>query len=123
MNKDYLNEKSLDPDDWDAFNKLLHKVSDDLVEYLKNVGERPVWKSLPEESKELFDESLPRTGTEYAKVYDEVKKHILPYPTNNIHPRFWSWVGGTGTPSQLIAHMIISAMNSGSLGFQNSSQI
>ncbi|MFL2482011.1 MAG: amino acid decarboxylase [Gammaproteobacteria bacterium] len=116
MNKDYLNEKSLDPDDWDAFNKLLHKVSDDLVEYLKNVGERPVWKSLPEESKELFDESLPRTGTEYAKVYDEVKKHILPYPTNNIHPRFWSWVGGTGTPSQLIADMIISAMNSGSLG-------
>ena len=70
MNKDYLNEKSLDPDDWDAFNKLLYKVSDDLVEYLKNVGERPVWKSLPKESKKLFDESLPRTGTEYAKVYD-----------------------------------------------------
>ena len=59
---------------------------------------------------------LPLKGSKDSDVYESVKNHILPYPTNNIHPRFWSWVGGTGTPSQLIADMVISAMNSGSLG-------
>ena len=50
-------------------------------------------------------------------MYDEVRDHILPYPTGNIHPRFWSWVGGTGTPTQLVADLVISAMNAGGLGF------
>ena len=55
------------------------------------------------------------------KVYDQVKKHILPYPTNNIHPRFWSWVGGTGTATQLLADMVISSMNSANLGMDEAS--
>ena len=116
MNNQLKKEKNLDPDNWDDFQKLAHRVVDDLVDYLKTVGDRPVWKALPSDSKNLFSESLPITGSPESEVYEEVKNHILPYPTNNIHPRFWSWVGGTGTPSQLIADMVISAMNSGSLG-------
>ena len=116
MNNQLKKEKNLDPDNWDEFQKLAHRVVDDLVDYLKTVGDRPVWKALPSDSKNLFSESLPITGSPESEVYEEVKNHILPYPTNNIHPRFWSWVGGTGTPSQLIADMVISAMNSGSLG-------
>jgi len=116
MNNQLKEEKNLDPDNWDEFQKLAHRVVDDLVDYLKTVGDRPVWKALPSDSKNLFSESLPITGSPESEVYEEVKNHILPYPTNNIHPRFWSWVGGTGTPSQLIADMVISAMNSGSLG-------
>ncbi|MDG1865965.1 MAG: pyridoxal-dependent decarboxylase [Woeseiaceae bacterium] len=116
MNNQLKKEKNLDPDNWDEFQKLAHRVVDDLVDYLKTVGDRPVWKALPSDSKNLFSESLPITGSSESEVYEEVKNHILPYPTNNIHPRFWSWVGGTGTPSQLIADMVISAMNSGSLG-------
>ena len=50
-------------------------------------------------------------------MYEEVRDHILPYPTGNIHPRFWSWVGGTGTPAQLLADLVISTMNAGGLGF------
>ena len=109
-------EQTLDPENWDEFQDLAHKVVDDLVGYLKTVGDRPVWTPLPEEAKELFAEPLPLKGSKESEVYESVKNHILPYPTNNIHPRFWSWVGGTGTPSQLIADMVISAMNSGSLG-------
>ena len=116
MNNQLKKEKNLDPDNWDDFQKLAHRVVDDLVDYLKTVGDRPVWKALPSDSKNLFSESLPINGSPESEVYEEVKNHILPYPTNNIHPRFWSWVGGTGTPSQLIADMVISAMNSGSLG-------
>ena len=44
-------EQSLDPENWDEFQDLAHKVVDDLVDYLKTVGDRPVWTALPDESK------------------------------------------------------------------------
>ena len=110
-------ERSLDPEDWEAFRRLAHRAVDDMVDYLKTVRDRPAWQPIPEESRALFREPLPRTPMAEGKVYEQVQKHILPYPTNNIHPRFWSWVGGTGTATQLIADMVISAMNSAGLGF------
>jgi hypothetical protein len=27
-----------------------------------------------------------------AMVYQDFVKYVLPYPTGNIHPRFWGWV-------------------------------
>jgi len=110
-------ERSLDPDDWEAFRGTVHRAVDDLVDYLRDVRQRPVWQALPEQDKELFNEPPPHDGESLDEIYDDIRRHILPYPTNNIHPRFWSWVGGTGTPSQLVADMVISAMNSASLGF------
>lgn len=110
-------ERSLDPDDWRAMRTLGHRALDDLFDYLESVRERPVWQALPEAAKSLFADALPRRPTPGEQVYDEVREHVLPYPTGNIHPRFWSWVGGTGTPTQLIADMVISAMNPTSLGF------
>ena len=110
-------ERSLDPEDWDAFRRLAHRAVDDMVDYLQTVRDRPAWKALPEEAKNVFGEAVPREPMPESDVYEQVQQHILPYPTNNIHPRFWSWVGGTGTATQLIADLVISAMNSGGLGF------
>jgi glutamate/tyrosine decarboxylase-like PLP-dependent enzyme len=44
-------------------------------------------------------------------VYEEFKRDVLPYPTGNIHPRFWGWVIGTGTPVAMLADMLASGMN------------
>ena len=110
-------ERSLDPEDWEQFRALGHRAFDDLVEYLKGVRERPVWQPLPEASRRLLAEGPPESGTPSEIVYEQVRDHILPYPTGNIHPRFWSWVGGTGTPVQLVADMVSSAMNAAGLGF------
>lgn len=110
-------ERSLDPEDWGSLARLGHRALDDMIAYLKTVADRPVWQPLPDAAKALFRQPVPRGPTDPAEVYDQVCTHILPYPTNNIHPRFWSWVGGTGTPGQLIADLVISAMNSGALGF------
>jgi hypothetical protein len=106
-------EKSLDPDDWEELRALGHRAFDDVIEYLKTVRDRPVWQPLPQEARELFSEPLPVEPSPRGQVYEEVRDHILPYPTGNIHPRFWSWVGGTGTPTQLLADLVISAMNAG----------
>ncbi len=110
-------ERSLDPEDWEELRQLGHQVFDDMLEYLKSVGDRPAWQPLPEAAKRIFEEDVPREGTDRGEVYEQIREHVLPYPTGNIHPRFWSWVGGTGTPTQLIPDLVASAMNSAALGF------
>jgi glutamate/tyrosine decarboxylase-like PLP-dependent enzyme len=110
-------EKSLDPENWDELRALGHRVLDDMVDYLQSIRDRPVWQPLPASAKRLFSQPLPITGSGASEVYDCIRDDILPYPTGNIHPRFWSWVGGTGTPTQLIADMVISTMNATGLGF------
>ena len=110
-------ERSLDPDDWEALRELGHRAFDDMIEYLQTIRERPAWQPLPATAKALFDEGVPRQGTPCDEVYAQIHEHVLPYPTGNIHPRFWSWVGGTGTATQLIADLVASAMNSAGLGF------
>ena len=110
-------ERSLDPEDWEQIRRLGHRAWDDMVDYLATVRERPVWQPIPERSKAVFSEPVPRAPSAAEDVYALVREHVLPYPTNNIHPRFWSWVGGTGTATQMIADMVTSAMNSASLGF------
>lgn len=115
--KPAVDEKSLDPEDWEELRRLGHQAFDDMLEYLQSVGERPAWQPLPNAARQIFDEDVPRQGMDRNAVYDQIREHVLPYPTGNIHPRFWSWVGGTGTPTQLIADLVASAMNSASLGF------
>ena len=109
-------ERSLDPEDWEELRQLGHQAFDDMLEYLKSVADRPAWQPLPNAAKQLFEQDTPRQGMALGEVYGQIREHILPYPTGNIHPRFWSWVGGTGTPTQLIADLVASAMNSASLG-------
>jgi glutamate/tyrosine decarboxylase-like PLP-dependent enzyme len=110
-------ERSLDPENWHEFRDLAHRAIDDMIDYLESIRQRPVWQPLPDAARRLFQEPLPRGAMEAGQVYDRVRDHVLPYPTGNIHPRFWSWVGGTGTPTQLLADMVISTMNSAGLGF------
>jgi glutamate/tyrosine decarboxylase-like PLP-dependent enzyme len=110
-------EQSLDPEDWERLRELGHRAFDDAIEYLKTVRDRPVWQPLPQASHDLFSQPVPIEPSPRESVYEEVRDHVLPYPTGNIHPRFWSWVGGTGTPTQLVADLVISTMNAGGLGF------
>jgi glutamate/tyrosine decarboxylase-like PLP-dependent enzyme len=110
-------ERSLDPEDWESLRALGHRAFDDAIEYLQTVRERPVWHALPQASRDLFSAPIPMEPSPREAVYEDVREHILPYPTGNIHPRFWSWVGGTGTPTQLIADLVVSAMNAAGLGF------
>ena len=62
------------------------------------------------------------TGMKYA-VYADFRRQILPYPTGNIHPRFWGWVMGTGTPVAMLAEMLATGMNSWVGGFDQSATL
>ncbi len=102
----------LDPQDWAAFRSLSHAALDDALDYLQSVRERPVWKPVPEAVRERLRADLPLDPTPLDVVYREFVENILPYPTGNIHPRFFGWVHGSGTPTGALADLLASTMNS-----------
>lgn len=104
-------EETLDPMNWDAMRDLGHKMVDDMFNYLQHVSERPVWQPIPAKTKEHFKQELPYQPKAAEEVYQEFVEHILPYTKGNIHPRFWSWVEGGGTPLGMLADMLASGMN------------
>src|SRR5690349_7024955 len=104
-------EKTLDPQDWSALNELGHRMLDDLFHYLETTRQRPVYKKPTAEAIASTQQPLPQSPQEASAVYAEFFKNILPYNTNNIHPRFWAWVQGGGTPIGMLADMLASGMN------------
>lgn len=104
-------EKSLDPADWTALKQLGHRMLDDMFEYLQTAADRPVWTKPSKFAIDSMKQPLPRTGQDVNEVYEEFFTQILPFNTNNINPRFWSWVQGGGTAMGMLADMLASGMN------------
>jgi glutamate/tyrosine decarboxylase-like PLP-dependent enzyme len=101
----------LDPTDWERFRAAAHRAIDDAIDYLQNVRERPVWRQVPDEAQARLSAVLPQEPAAFEDVYREFSQTIMPYATGNIHPRFWGWVHGTGTPGGAIAELLAATMN------------
>jgi glutamate/tyrosine decarboxylase-like PLP-dependent enzyme len=104
-------EESLDPDDWDELRSLGHRMVDDLLTYLQTVRERPVWRPIPADVRSFFKGPVPRKPEGAEQAYADFREQVLPHPMGNIHPRFWGWVMGTGTPLGALAEMLAAGMN------------
>jgi aromatic-L-amino-acid/L-tryptophan decarboxylase len=104
-------EETLDPENWTDLHTLGHRMVDDMLSYLENVRERQVWQPVPDEVKEFLKRPVPKQQQPAEEVYQEFVENILPYPMGNIHPRFWGWVMGNGTPLGMLAEMLAAAMN------------
>lgn len=106
-----IKEETLDPVDWQTMRELGHRMVDDMMAYLQTIRERPVWQPVPQDVKTRFKRSMPLEPQEPAQVYQEFVENILPHPMGNIHPRFWGWVMGNGTPFGMLAEMLAAGMN------------
>jgi aromatic-L-amino-acid/L-tryptophan decarboxylase len=107
-----VNERGLDPENWDDFRALLHTAVDDAVDYLATVRERPAWRPVPDAVKDALREDAPEDGEALDATYARFRDLILPYPTGNIHPRWFGWVHGTGAPVGVLAELLSATMNS-----------
>jgi glutamate/tyrosine decarboxylase-like PLP-dependent enzyme len=114
---DLASEETLDPEDWQALRALGHQMVDDMMTYLETVRERPVWHPIPEDVRSFLKQPLPVEGRAAGEVYQDFKENVLPHPLGNIHPRFWGWVNGTGTPFAMLAEMLAAGMNPNVSGF------
>jgi len=100
----------LEPDDWQAFRDEAHRALDVALDFAQARPQQPVWGELPARVKAL-DEPVPVEGSSLAQVVEQVRQRVLPHTLGNTHPRFWGWVNGSGTPSAIVAQMMIAAIN------------
>lgn len=104
-------EETLDPSNWNEIRALGHQMIDDMIDYLQGLRDKPVWQQPTAEVKEVLNRPLPQEGQPAEEIYQEFLSYILPYNKGNIHPRFFAWVQGNGTPLGMLADMLASGMN------------
>jgi len=102
---------SLDPADWPAYRRLAHKMLDAALDHVEGVADRPVWQPVPERVKQALARPLPVEAESTEAVCRDIRDLLLPYGNGNIHPRFFGWVHGSGTPGGIVAELMAAAMN------------
>jgi aromatic-L-amino-acid decarboxylase len=103
--------ETLDPQDWTDLRALGHRMLDDMIDYIANIRERPVWQPIPDVVRAQFREELPRGANEPADVYRAFTDFIAPYATGNVHPGFMGWVHGGGSAVGMLAEMLAAGLN------------
>ncbi len=114
---------SLDPKDWSIVRATGHRMVDDMLNWQQSVRERAPWQPVPNDVKSRIDEPVPYSGMPLDQVYAAFVRDVLPYPTGNIHPRFWGWVMGTGTPTGMLAEMLAAGMNPHLAGYDQAASL
>src|SRR5450631_4239705 len=109
---------NLDPADWPSARAQGHRMLDDILDYIENIRERPVWQPIPDGVRALFREAVPTGSTDLAAVHDEFMRDILPFATGNTHPGFMGWVHGGGNVPGMLAEMLAAGLNA-NLGGRN----
>ena len=102
---------TLDPADWKDFRIQAHRMLDDILDYTKNIRQRPVWQPIPDEVRQRFRAAIPLQASPLADVHQEFMQYILPFAAGNAHPGFMGWVHGGGTPVGMLAEMLAAGLN------------
>jgi len=84
---------------------------DDMLDYLEQIRERPVWQPIPRDVRARFHAQIPLEPTDLALVHQEFMQDILPFGVGNAHPGFMGWVHGGGTPVGMLAEMLAAGLN------------
>ncbi len=113
-------QETLDPEDWDALRALGYRMIDDMLAHIETLRERPIWHPVPDESDAVFNAPVPLQPEGMEKAYADFKQHVLPYPVGNLHPRFWGWVMGNGTPFAAYSDFLAAALNTNVGGMHQS---
>jgi aromatic-L-amino-acid decarboxylase len=102
---------TLDPENWDNLEALGIQMVKDMLSYLKNIKQTPAWNHIDQKTKSGFQQHIPLQPSPAEDVYHRFNHDVLPYPTGNLHPRFWAWADGNGTPFTMLTEMLAAGMN------------
>ncbi len=117
MNDAHEPERTLDPASWSDFRALAHRMVDDMLSHLESLRAQPAWREMPREVRMSFASPVPRDGAGDEAAYEAFAQRVMPYTCGNVHPRFWGWVQGNGTPLGMMADMLAAGINPHMAGF------
>lgn len=99
--------------DGDGLRRLLAAAADAVADLYESMPTRPVSPGVvPEDLTRLFDEPLPRAGTDAEAVIERVGREVFGNSTLNISPRFLSYIMSGGTHVGVAADLLTAALNS-----------
>jgi glutamate/tyrosine decarboxylase-like PLP-dependent enzyme len=113
MSKD-RKEVSLDPENWEEFKTLGHRMVEDALNHLQNTRDYPN-KQQPEEALTKLLVPLSEEGEGEEQVYQSVFEELFPYGVERTRPQFWGFVAGSGSPYGVLVDMLISSRNAGAI--------
>jgi aromatic-L-amino-acid decarboxylase len=111
-----VEEESLDPESWDELRAHGHAMMDELFDWLRTVRERPAWRPVPQEVRQALTTAVPVDGAGLAAAWQDFRALVLPFPWGNVHPRFWGWVLGSGSPGGALAELATAVYNVNAVG-------
>ena len=85
---------------------------DDMLDYVSQIRQRPVWRSAPEAVERVFETDIPSAPKSLQAAHDSFMQNVLPYAIGNSHPGFMGWVHGGGSVVGMLAEMLASGLNS-----------
>jgi aromatic-L-amino-acid decarboxylase len=108
---EWTSAETLDPEDWNSIRAQGHRMLDDMLDYLQDIRERPVWQPIPQDVRSLFRQAMPQKPTDLRAVHETFMHGILPFAVGNAHPGFMGWVHGGGTAVGMLAEMLAAGLN------------
>jgi aromatic-L-amino-acid/L-tryptophan decarboxylase len=72
---------------------------DDILDYAKDIRERPVRQRIPDDVPERFRSDVPAHPACLSEVHREFMNYVLPYAVGNLHPGFMGWSREAGRQS------------------------
>ena len=105
-------ETTLDPSDWVSLRAQSHRMLDDMLDYVSQIRQSPVWQAAPESIEKVFTAPLPSAPQSLSATHDTFMQNVLPYAIGNSHPGFMGWVHGGGSVVGMLAEMLAAGLNS-----------
>ena len=85
---------------------------DDMLDYVSQIRQRPVWQSAPESVEQVFKTAIPSKPQSLSAIHELFMQNVLPFAVGNAHPGFMGWVHGGGSVVGMLAEMLASGLNS-----------
>ncbi len=115
------NYNDLDPQEWQSIRILGHRMLDDMIDYLADIRQNPVWRPMPDSVCAELQIPLPSESKELELIYEDFCRLIMPYFIG-AHPRLVGWVHGGGTAAGMLADILTAGMNA-NVGGRNHSPV
>ncbi|NIS15617.1 MAG: aminotransferase class V-fold PLP-dependent enzyme [candidate division Zixibacteria bacterium] len=105
----------------DQFRMIGHDLVDKMAEFLDGIDKRPVTTNLtPEQvrAKLRSGSTLPKEGTDPARLMQKTIDLLLENSLFNGHPRFWGYITSSPAPIGILADLLASSINQNLGGWQ-----
>lgn len=96
----------------EEFRQFGHQLIDWIADYLRDVGQHPVFPNLqPKDIRRLLPDSPPQQAEDMAKILADLDRVIMPGMTHWNHPRFFAYFTSSGSGPGILGDLLATAFN------------